>query len=71
MRVPAPLARRLIGNGEGGGEQVLDWGAHGPGDRKKIAHGKGRPPKRAQRDCQYAHTGLSAVLFTRGAAKVG
>ena len=33
MRVPAPLAGRLIGNGEGGGEQVFDWGAHGPGDR--------------------------------------
>ena len=26
MRVPAPLAGRLIGNGEGGGEQVFDWG---------------------------------------------
>ncbi len=29
MRVPTLLAGGLFGNGEGGGEQVLDWGTHG------------------------------------------
>ena len=43
MRVPALLACGMLGNREGGGEQILDWGAHGLEIGRRSLTEKGAP----------------------------